>query len=43
MLKGNVGGDYESGVLNNVGFILLVGHVSAYGNRHFKNLSAAGG
>jgi hypothetical protein len=43
VLKVSVGGDYESGVLNNVGFILLVGHVSADGHRHFKNLSAAGG
>jgi hypothetical protein len=43
VLKVSVGGDYESGVLNNVGFILLVGHVSADGHRHFKNFSAAGG
>ena len=43
VLKVSVSGDYESGVLNNVGFIVLEGHVSANGNRHFKNLSAAGG
>jgi hypothetical protein len=42
-LKVSVGGDYESGVINNVGFLVLEGHVSANGNRHFKNLSAAGG
>jgi hypothetical protein len=43
VLKASVGGDYDSGVINNVGFILLAGHVSADGHRHFKNLSAAGG
>ncbi len=42
-LKVNVGGDYESGVLNNVGDIDLVGHVTADGRRHFADLSAAGG
>lgn len=41
-LKVNVGGDYESGVLDNVGFILLAGHVSANGHPHFADLSAAG-
>jgi hypothetical protein len=42
-LKVNVGGDYESRVINNIGFILLAGHVSANGHRHFADLSAAGG
>lgn len=43
VLKTNVSGDYESGVLNNVGYLLLVGHVSANGQRHFADLSGAGG
>jgi hypothetical protein len=43
VLKVDVGGDDESGAIDNVGFILLGGHGSANGNRHFKNLSAAGG
>ncbi len=43
VLNVQVGGDYDSGVLNNVGFITLVGHVNAHGRHHFRDLSGAGG
>jgi hypothetical protein len=43
VLRVTVEGGYESGVLNNSGDILLVGHVSATGHRHFSDLSAAEG
>ena len=42
-LKVSVGGDYLTGVLNNVGTILLVGHVAANGEHHFRDLSEAQG
>jgi hypothetical protein len=42
-LNVQVGGDYDAGVLNNVGFITLVGHVTASGHHHFRDISAAGG
>ena len=43
VLNVQVGGDYDSGVLNNVSFITLIGHVNAHGRHHFRDLSAAGG
>jgi hypothetical protein len=43
VLKLHVGGDYETGVINNIGYFALVGHVSANGHRHFADLSGAGG
>ena len=36
VLNIQVGGDYGSGVLNNVSFITLVGHVNAHGRHHFR-------
>jgi hypothetical protein len=36
-------GDYDSGVLDNVGFISIAGDVTRRGHRHFVNASGAGG
>jgi hypothetical protein len=43
VLEVSIGGDYDSSVLNNVGFILIVGHVSSNGHHHFVNEPNAGG
>jgi hypothetical protein len=40
VLKLTVSGEYESGVLNNSGFILLAGRVAANGQRHFADDTA---
>jgi hypothetical protein len=42
-LNVQVAGDYESGVLNNVGFITLIGRVNASGHHHFRDISGDGG
>jgi hypothetical protein len=39
----SIGGDYAAGVINNVGFILIVGHVNSLGHHHFVNEPEAGG
>lgn len=39
----SIGGDYDAGVMNNVGFILIVGHVNWRGHSHFLNEPNAGG
>lgn len=40
LLKVTVSGSFDSGVINNSGFIELAGHVAANGNRHFADLTA---
>ena len=40
VLKVSVSGGYESGVLNNSGFIFLAGRVAANGQRHFADDTA---
>jgi hypothetical protein len=42
-LRVSIVGGYNSGVLNNVGTILLAGHVSANGQSYFADYSAAQG
>jgi hypothetical protein len=37
VLKVSVSGSYDSGVINNSGFILLTGRVTANGRRHFAD------
>jgi len=36
-------GDFNSGVINNVGYIGIAGDVTALGHHHFTNVSGAGG
>jgi hypothetical protein len=36
-------GDFNSGVINNVGYIGIAGHVTALGHHRFTNVSGAGG
>ncbi len=38
-----VNGDYNSGVINSVGFIAIIGYVTGRGFHHFANASGAGG
>jgi hypothetical protein len=35
--------DYNSGVVNNSGYVVIVGHVTAHGHHHFANESGDGG
>jgi hypothetical protein len=43
VLNVTASGDYDTGILNNVGQIDLVGRVTAKGSHHFANESGAGG
>ena len=43
ILDVQLNGDYDSGVLNNVGFIGIAGDVTRRGNHHFVNASGSGG
>jgi hypothetical protein len=43
VLEVSIGGDYAAGALNNVGFILIVGHVNSLGHHNFVNEPRAGG
>jgi hypothetical protein len=43
VLDVQLNGDYDSGVLNNVGFIGIAGDVTRRGNHHFVNASGSGG
>jgi len=39
----DLNGDFNSGVINNVGYIGIAGHVTALGYHRFTNVSGAGG
>jgi hypothetical protein len=43
ILDVQLNGDYDSGVINNVGFISIVGDVTRLGHHHFTNASGSGG
>jgi hypothetical protein len=43
VLDVQVNGSYNSGVINNVGFITIIGDVTRRGSHHFVNASGAGG
>jgi hypothetical protein len=43
VLDVELNGDYDSGVLNNVGFIGIAGDVTRRGHHHFVNASGSGG
>ena len=42
-LRLDASGDYLSGALNNIGQILIVGHVTSTGSHHFRNMPSDGG
>jgi hypothetical protein len=43
ILNVQLNGDYDGGVINNVGFISIVGDVTRLGHHHFTNASGSGG